>query len=95
MTLVRRALLIVLFLEVGLLLTVVPWSPYWDRNYFTEGTPWLRRALGSPYLRGAVTGLGLVNLAAAVADTVALAGAVRVAWADALRRVRGEPTSGR
>ncbi|MGE0393443.1 MAG: hypothetical protein AB7I25_05725 [Vicinamibacterales bacterium] len=89
MTLVRRVLLIVLLLEVGLLLTVVPWSSYWDRNYFTQGTPWLRRALGSNYVRGAVTGLGLINLAAAVADTVALAAAVRLAWTDALRRVRG------
>lgn len=89
MTIVRRVLLIVLLLEVGLLLTVVPWSTYWDRNYFTQSVPWLRRALGSNYVRGAVTGLGIVNLAAAVVDTVALAGAVRMAWTDALRRVRG------
>jgi hypothetical protein len=89
MTLVRRVLLIVLFLEVGLLLTVVPWSTYWDRNYFTQATPWLRRVLGSNYVRGAVTGLGIVNLVAALVDAVALAGAVRVAWVDALRRARG------
>jgi hypothetical protein len=89
MTMVRRVLLIVLLLEVGLLLTVVPWSTYWDRNYFTQSLPWLRRALASNYVRGAVSGLGLVNLAAAIIDTIALVGAVRVAWTDALRRVRG------
>jgi len=89
MTLVRRVLWIALFLEVGLLLTVVPWSTYWDRNYFTQALPWLKRALGSNYVRGAVSGLGVVNLVAAVAEMVALVGAMRLAWTDALRRTRG------
>jgi len=89
MTLVRRVLWVALFLEVGLLLIVMPWSTYWDRNYFTQALPWLRPVVANNYVRGAVTGLGMVNLAAAIADTAALVGAVRLAWSDALRRARG------
>lgn len=86
MMLVRRVLWVVLFLEVGLLLTVVPWSTYWDRNYFTQMAPWLRRGLANNYVRGAVSGLGLVNLAAGLVDAAGLVRAVRGAWTDALRR---------
>ena len=86
MTLVRRVLWVVLFLEVGLLLAVVPWSIYWDRNYFTQAMPWLRPAIGNNYVRGAVSGLGIVNLVAALVDAVSLGRAVKAAWADAVRR---------
>lgn len=89
MTVVRRVLWVVLFLEVGILLTVVPWSAYWDRNYFTDSLPWLRRAMGNTFVRGAVSGLGLVNLVAAVVDACALVAALRLAWQGALRRVKG------
>jgi hypothetical protein len=91
MTLMRRVLWVVLFLEVGILLTVVPWSTYWDRNYFfTEDLPWLRRAMGNTFVRGAVSGLGAVNLVAAVVDAWALAAALRLAWRGALRQVKGD-----
>ena len=90
MTLARRVLWVVLFLEVGILLTVVPWSTYWDRNHFTDGLPWLRRAMGNTFVRGAVSGLGVVNLSAAAMEAWALAVALRLAWHGALRRVKGE-----
>ncbi len=90
MRLARRVLWVVLFLEVGILLTVVPWSTYWDRNYFTDDLPWLRHAMGNTFVRGAVSGLGAVNLAAAAKDAWALAAAVRLAWQGALRRVKGQ-----
>ena len=35
----RRLLLIAFFLEVGFVLIVVPWSAYWDRNYFALALP--------------------------------------------------------
>jgi hypothetical protein len=59
-------------MEVGLLLTVLPWSTFWDRNYFIGLLPALRVLLDSSYLRGAVTGLGLVALAAGFAELHAL-----------------------
>jgi hypothetical protein len=59
---------IAFFLEVGLLLMVLPWSAFWERNYFAAIWPVLQPIVGNNYLRGAVTGLGVVNLCAGFAD---------------------------
>jgi hypothetical protein len=67
---------IVLCLEAGVCLTVLPWwQPWgmggWGDNYFLVfaaqkiGSPGLLRAVASGWVRGAVTGLGLLNLAMA------------------------------
>ena len=53
---------------MGLLLVLLPWSSFWDRNYFAELVPTLREWITNNYVRGAVTGLGVVNLLAALAD---------------------------
>jgi len=54
--------------EVGLLLVVIPWSSFWERNVFFDISPWLHAFMRNRYLRGGVTGLGLVNLALAIAE---------------------------
>lgn len=46
----------------------MPWSQFWDRNYFVEASSALGRFLSSNYTRGAVTGLGLVNVWAALGE---------------------------
>ena len=56
------------FLEVGLLLLVLPWSAFWERNYFAQAWPAIRPFLTNNFVRGAVTGLGVVNLVAGVAE---------------------------
>jgi hypothetical protein len=66
--LARRLLYVAFFLEVGLLLVVLPWSGFWERNYFAMSWPALRELLTNNFVRGAVTGLGLVNLYAGFAD---------------------------
>jgi hypothetical protein len=55
-------LYVVVCLEVGIFLTLVPWSAIWERNYFLEAYPSLRAFLLAPALRGAVAGLGLANI---------------------------------
>ena len=65
-------LLAALFVEVGIVLVVVPWSILWDRNYFIENVPQLQAWLTSNYLRGAVSGLGAVNIGAGIAELVAI-----------------------
>ncbi len=55
-------LYVVVCLEVGIFLTLVPWSAIWERNYFLEAYPTLRAFLLAPALRGAVAGLGLANI---------------------------------
>lgn len=56
------------FLEVGLLLLVLPWSSFWERNYFAYTWPFLRPLIANDYVRGAVSGLGLLNLLAGFAE---------------------------
>jgi hypothetical protein len=65
-------LLAALFVEVGFVLLVVPWSVLWDRNYFIDVVPQLQELLTSNYLRGAVSGLGVLNIGAGIAEVVAL-----------------------
>jgi hypothetical protein len=55
-------------LEAGLLLLLIPWSSFWDRNYFAESLPVLRRLMMNNFVRGGISGLGLVNIIAAVAE---------------------------
>jgi hypothetical protein len=69
---VTRLVLVVFFLEVGLVLALAPWSAYWDRNYFAETVPLIHAMVTNNFVRGAVTGLGLVNICAAVADLVGM-----------------------
>jgi len=68
---------IVLCLEVGIVLTLLPWySPFglsdWGDNFFLlyaaqkTGLQGLQHAVASGWIRGAVTGLGLLNLGIAV-----------------------------
>lgn len=66
--LIRRLLLVALFVEFGLLLIVIPWSTFWERNYFAYAWPALRPILANDFVRGAVSGLGFVNLFAGLAE---------------------------
>ena len=51
-----------LLLEIGLLLVLIPWSRFWERNYFADVVPVVRFVITNNYVRGAVSGLGLVNI---------------------------------
>jgi hypothetical protein len=59
---VVRILMGLICLEAGVLLVFLPWSPYWDNNFFLQRFPELVPILLSPFLRGAVTGLGLLDV---------------------------------
>jgi hypothetical protein len=49
-------------LLVGIVLVVAPWTSLWDANYLLGPHPALRAWLLNAFTRGAVTGLGLVNV---------------------------------
>ena len=54
---------------MGLLLVVMPWWPaFWEHNYFALRWPPLRAILSNNFVRGAISGLGVVNLFAGFAD---------------------------
>ena len=55
--------------EVGLFLVVVPWmDETWGLNSFPDLVPVLQNVWIDPYFRGAITGLGLVNVYIAVRE---------------------------
>ena len=63
-----RLLLTAFFLETGAVLLLAPWSQFWDRNYFAQGLPLIHELMINNFVRGAVSGLGIVNMVAAVAE---------------------------
>jgi hypothetical protein len=60
------ALSVLISLMVGVFLAFVPWTTLWDSNYLLQPYPALRLLVGSPFARGTVTGLGLLNIVLAV-----------------------------
>jgi hypothetical protein len=54
--------------EAGLVLTIAPWTLFWERNYFAHVLPWLGMLMNSPYTRGGVTGVGLVTAVIGMRD---------------------------
>ncbi len=62
LTRLLRIVLLLLWLELGLILILVPWSDIWDANYFLYQYPALALFLKNPYLRGVISGLGVMNV---------------------------------
>lgn len=58
----RRALGIVVCLEVGIFLLVAPWAAIWTGYLQLGYDPAWRSILTSPFVRGAISGVGLLNL---------------------------------
>jgi len=69
---VKRLLLIGFFLEVGFALVVLPWSAFWDRNYFAYALPLVGDVITNDFVRGAISGIGLVNVVVGVAELTSL-----------------------
>jgi len=66
-------LFIIFCFELGLFLLIYPWTDGWSDNYFAwvvKGAiqPAWHTVWNNSYLRGAISGLGLVNLWIAVAE---------------------------
>ena len=53
---------------VGVVLVFAPWTPLWDSNWLLQLWPAARSLLLNAFTRGAVSGLGLVNLVLAARD---------------------------
>jgi hypothetical protein len=51
-----------LCLAIGLFLLIFPWTEGWDSNYFAGLVPEWRQYWDNLYVRGAVSGVGAVNL---------------------------------
>jgi hypothetical protein len=55
-------LYVALCFEMGLFLFVFPWVSIWHQNFFVARYLWLALLTRNYYLRGAVSGLGLVDI---------------------------------
>ena len=66
MTKALRAVVIVLCFEMGALLLYLPWSIYWENNYFLGHYPWLMHVVLHPFFRGAVSGIGILDILLAI-----------------------------
>jgi hypothetical protein len=72
MTWHRRVLgicLIVFAFEIGLFLLVYPWLRHWGMSWVPLHSPLLAKIWMSRYLRGCISGLGLLNIYVAFAET--------------------------
>jgi len=69
---VKRLILVAFFLEVGFLLIVLPWSAFWERNYFAQTVPFVQDVITNNFVRGAISGLGLVNVCVGLVELVSV-----------------------
>jgi hypothetical protein len=85
-----RLLLTAFFLETGAVLLLAPWSQFWDRNYFAQSLPFIHALMINNFVRGAVSGLGIVNMGAAVAEIHAFFSERRLEHVISLNRPAAE-----
>jgi hypothetical protein len=64
-------------LEAGLFFTVVPWTRIWTMNPLLHGTLAMGMWADNPFVRGLVSGFGVVHLIVGVRDIVVLTRARR------------------
>lgn len=59
---ILRVVMLLFWLELGLVLILVPWSDVWEANYFLYQYPLLGLFVKNAFLRGAISGLGFMNV---------------------------------
>jgi hypothetical protein len=74
----RQLLFVAYLVEAGLVLLIVPWSGLWERNAFLQIAPHgVIDVIRSGWTRGAVSGVGLLLVAAGLAEAIAIRGPLR------------------
>ena len=58
----RSVLWLIILFELGVVLLFLPWLQLWESNYFLSHYPALRPYVLHPSLRGAITGLGALDI---------------------------------
>jgi hypothetical protein len=61
MTRTLRIALLLLWVELGILVLLLPWTEWWNMNYFLRFNEFAA-LIQNPYFRGAISGLGILNL---------------------------------
>jgi hypothetical protein len=55
-------LYVVICFEMGASLFLFPWVPLWSQNFFVGHYPWVFDLAQNYYIRGAISGLGLIDV---------------------------------
>ncbi|HOL70016.1 MAG TPA: hypothetical protein PLP04_01880 [Bryobacteraceae bacterium] len=80
------ALIYVFFcFEIGVFLLLFPWLDLWQRNVLSSLTPEWLDIWNSAYLRGAVSGLGVINIGISFAELFRLRRFARVRPSDSVQ----------
>ena len=58
--------------EVGVFLFVFPWLGMWETSSVPVLAPWLEEIWGNPFFRGALSGIGAVNIYISFVEMVRL-----------------------
>ena len=53
---------VIFCIELGMLLAVLPWTPVWMNNALVANSPVLKSLLQGDFIRGLVTGCGMVDI---------------------------------
>ena len=65
-------LFVIICFEVGVFLLVFPWTQQWDSNSIVTLLPGLRDFWTSSYFRGALSGLGVLNIYISIGELLRL-----------------------
>ena len=69
----RQLLFVAYLVEAGLVLLIVPWSGLWERHAFLQmAASWLVDIARTGWVRGAISGVGLLLVGAGLAEAVAI-----------------------
>lgn len=63
---------VVFCFEIGIFLMVFPWLEPWPNNWMADAWPSLGHVWENPYFRGAVSGVGFVNIYISLAEVFRL-----------------------
>lgn len=70
---VRRVKLVIgvaFFIELGLILVVLPWTRLWTENSLLLSFPTLRSVLHQNFVRGLISGIGLIDVWLGVSEAI-------------------------
>ncbi len=62
MSRIQTVLYFVIYLSLGLWLFILPWMPVWEKNFFVVHYVLFSSIIRNDFVRGAVSGLGLVDI---------------------------------
>jgi hypothetical protein len=72
-----KILYILFSLIGGVALVWLPWCGFWENNNILYILPQIRPVIANPYFKGAVLGLGLVNIALGIGEIARLLDAAK------------------